>query len=85
LRFGGQIETLSDIQCQPESQLKFITEAWLQVNDFVHFSLLWINFGCVLLALRLDQFFSPWGTVSNASVIHKLFPEADLGDFFYFL
>ncbi|KAG4988502.1 hypothetical protein JHK85_031485 [Glycine max] len=24
------IEKLSDIQCQPESQLKFITEAWLQ-------------------------------------------------------
>ena len=27
-----QIEKLSDKQCQPESQLKFITEAWLQVN-----------------------------------------------------
>ena len=26
------LEKLSDIQCQPESQLKFITEAWLQVN-----------------------------------------------------
>lgn len=26
-----QIEKLSDIQCQPESQLKFIIEAWLQV------------------------------------------------------
>jgi ariadne-1 len=27
------IETLSDIQCQPESQLKFITEAWLQIVE----------------------------------------------------
>ncbi|VVA13151.1 PREDICTED: probable E3 [Prunus dulcis] len=26
------LEKLSDIQCQPESQLKFITEAWLQVH-----------------------------------------------------
>ncbi|QCD88444.1 probable E3 ubiquitin-protein ligase ARI7 [Vigna unguiculata] len=27
------IEKLSDIQCQPESQLKFITEAWLQIIE----------------------------------------------------
>ncbi|KAL1324006.1 hypothetical protein HN51_034203 [Arachis hypogaea] len=27
------IEKLSDIQCQPESQLKFITEAWLQIVE----------------------------------------------------
>ena len=27
------IERLSDIQCQPESQLKFITEAWLQIVE----------------------------------------------------
>ncbi|XP_010470422.1 PREDICTED: probable E3 ubiquitin-protein ligase ARI8 isoform X1 [Camelina sativa] len=27
------IEKLSDIQCQPESQLKFIIEAWLQIVD----------------------------------------------------
>jgi ariadne-1 len=27
------IEKLSDIQCQPESQLKFIIEAWLQVKS----------------------------------------------------
>lgn len=26
-----QLEKLSDKQCQPESQLKFIIEAWLQV------------------------------------------------------
>ena len=25
-------EKLSDMQCQPESQLKFITEAWQQVH-----------------------------------------------------
>ncbi|KAL9296516.1 hypothetical protein ACSQ67_022412 [Phaseolus vulgaris] len=29
------IEKLSDIQCQPESQLKFITEAWLQMGSFL--------------------------------------------------
>eukprot|EP00262_Sarcandra_glabra_P015770 TRINITY_DN494_c0_g2_i1.p1 TRINITY_DN494_c0_g2~~TRINITY_DN494_c0_g2_i1.p1 ORF type:complete len:586 (+),score=71.79 TRINITY_DN494_c0_g2_i1:157-1914(+) len=28
-----QIEELSDKQCQPESQLKFITEAWLQIIE----------------------------------------------------
>ncbi|KAF8393892.1 hypothetical protein HHK36_020092 [Tetracentron sinense] len=28
-----QIEKLSDKQCQPESQLKFITEAWLQIIE----------------------------------------------------
>jgi len=28
----AQLEKLSDIQHQPESQLKFIIEAWLQVN-----------------------------------------------------
>ncbi|XP_072057780.1 probable E3 ubiquitin-protein ligase ARI7 isoform X3 [Arachis hypogaea] len=28
-----QIEKLSDTQCQPESQLKFITEAWLQIVE----------------------------------------------------
>ncbi|MBA0591370.1 hypothetical protein Gorai_020048 [Gossypium raimondii] len=28
-----QLEKLSDIQCQPESQLKFITEAWLQIVE----------------------------------------------------
>lgn len=27
------LEKLSDIQCQPESQLKFITEAWLQIVE----------------------------------------------------
>lgn len=27
-----QLEKLSDKQCQPESQLKFITEAWQQVK-----------------------------------------------------
>jgi ariadne-1 len=27
------IEKLSDIQCQPESQLKFIIEAWLQIVE----------------------------------------------------
>lgn len=27
------IEKLSDTQCQPESQLKFITEAWLQIVE----------------------------------------------------
>ena len=27
-----QLEKLSDMQCQPESQLKFITDAWLQVS-----------------------------------------------------
>ncbi|KAK9287938.1 hypothetical protein L1049_016383 [Liquidambar formosana] len=27
------VEKLSDIQCQPESQLKFITEAWLQIVE----------------------------------------------------
>ncbi|XP_027353689.1 probable E3 ubiquitin-protein ligase ARI7 isoform X1 [Abrus precatorius] len=27
------IEKLSDVQCQPESQLKFITEAWLQIIE----------------------------------------------------
>ena len=27
-----QLEKLSDIQCQPESQLKFILEAWTQVD-----------------------------------------------------
>lgn len=27
-----QLEKLSDIQCTPESQLKFIIDAWLQVN-----------------------------------------------------
>ncbi|KAH9318558.1 hypothetical protein KI387_020327, partial [Taxus chinensis] len=28
-----QIETLSDRQCQPVSQLKFVTEAWLQIVE----------------------------------------------------
>ncbi|XP_044482540.1 probable E3 ubiquitin-protein ligase ARI8 isoform X2 [Mangifera indica] len=27
------LEKLSDIQCQPESQLKFVTEAWLQIVE----------------------------------------------------
>ncbi|XP_044499740.1 probable E3 ubiquitin-protein ligase ARI8 [Mangifera indica] len=27
------LEKLSDVQCQPESQLKFITEAWLQIVE----------------------------------------------------
>ncbi|XP_028787712.1 probable E3 ubiquitin-protein ligase ARI8 [Neltuma alba] len=27
------LEKLSDLQCQPESQLKFITEAWLQIVE----------------------------------------------------
>uniref|UniRef100_A0A2N9EHD5 RING-type domain-containing protein n=1 Tax=Fagus sylvatica TaxID=28930 RepID=A0A2N9EHD5_FAGSY len=27
------LEKLSDIQCQPESQLKFITDAWLQIVE----------------------------------------------------
>lgn len=27
-----QLEKLSDTQCQPESQLKFIIEAWQQVT-----------------------------------------------------
>lgn len=30
--FIVQLEKLSDTQCQPESQLKFIIEAWQQVN-----------------------------------------------------
>jgi hypothetical protein len=33
--FFWQMEKLSDTQCQPESQLKFITEAWLQVNEWI--------------------------------------------------
>lgn len=36
--FFWQIEKLSDTQCQPESQLKFITEAWLQVNEYVNYT-----------------------------------------------
>ncbi|KAJ8642620.1 hypothetical protein MRB53_004368 [Persea americana] len=28
-----QLEKLSDMQCQPESQLKFITDAWLQIVE----------------------------------------------------
>lgn len=30
-----QIEKLSDKQCQPVSQLKFVTDAWLQVLQFL--------------------------------------------------
>jgi hypothetical protein len=30
-----QIEKLSDKQCQPVSQLKFVTDAWLQVLYFI--------------------------------------------------
>ncbi|XP_062100248.1 probable E3 ubiquitin-protein ligase ARI8 [Humulus lupulus] len=30
------LEKLSDIQCQPESQLMFITEAWLQIVECRH-------------------------------------------------
>lgn len=35
-----QLEKLSDKQCQPESQLKFIIEAWLQVNFNFHIEFL---------------------------------------------
>ncbi|TYK23880.1 putative E3 ubiquitin-protein ligase ARI8 isoform X1 [Cucumis melo var. makuwa] len=31
--FVGALEKLSDIQCQPQSQLKFISEAWLQIVE----------------------------------------------------
>jgi hypothetical protein len=36
--FYWQMEKLSDTQCQPESQLKFITEAWLQVNEYIGYT-----------------------------------------------
>ncbi|XP_057861855.1 probable E3 ubiquitin-protein ligase ARI8 isoform X2 [Cryptomeria japonica] len=32
-QLGTTIETLSDKQCQPVSQLKFVTEAWLQIVE----------------------------------------------------
>lgn len=35
--FFFQLEKLSDVHCTPESQLKFITEAWLQVNCHIIF------------------------------------------------
>lgn len=45
-----QLEKLSIIQSQPESQLKFITDAWLQVSfssSSVDFNSLPLTFYCI--------------------------------------
>lgn len=34
-----QLEKLSDLQCTPETQLKFIVDAWMQVNICAHYAM----------------------------------------------
>ena len=51
-----QLEKLSDIQSQPESQLKFIIEAWLQV--LLHYCLAQFSFITSLCCSRMTALIS---------------------------